>query len=94
VDEEKYPLADLLKSLGREIRKAQTRAKDDPEGNILKLRECEVELGVTWTGKAGGEASFWVLKLGGEVTKENTTTLKLVLDPIGTVEVERTKLQK
>jgi hypothetical protein len=85
--DDKFPLADLIKVLGQELREAQRRAKKDDQPDLLKLKECSVELGVTWEKKADGSIEFWVIKLGGGVSKENTQTLSVTLEPLGTTVV-------
>jgi hypothetical protein len=39
---------------------------------------------VTWTGKGTTGISWWLLELGGEVSREKavTQTIKLTLDPV------------
>ena len=82
-DEQRYPLADLIHELGAQLREAQRRASADGLPGILRLRECTVEMGVTWTKTGSGGIEFWVVKLGGDVSKENTQTITLTLEPAG-----------
>jgi hypothetical protein len=86
--EERFPLADLIGALGRELREAQRRATLDDEAEILRLRDCTIEMGVTWEKKADGGVDFWVVKLGAGVTKENTQTMTVSLEPVGETVVE------
>jgi hypothetical protein len=79
-DGKKFPLADLVEQLGDEIREAQRRAQAKTP-HLLKLKECTAELGVQWTLDADGGVEFWVVELGGEVTKENTHTVSVTLEP-------------
>jgi hypothetical protein len=81
-DDKVFPLADLIKALGRDLREAQRRAKEDDQPDILKLKECSVELGVTWEKKGEAGIEFWVIKLGGEVSKQNVETLTVTLEPL------------
>ena len=50
---------------------------------MLKLKDCSVELGVSWDRKADGGIQFWVIKLGGGVDKTNTQTIRVTLEPTG-----------
>jgi hypothetical protein len=80
--EREYPLADLIKALGMELREAQRRAKSDDQGDLLKLKECSVELGVTWEKNAEGGIDIKVFKLGGGIGKQDTETLSVTLEPL------------
>jgi hypothetical protein len=81
-DGTKFPLADLIEQLGDEIREAQRRAQAKTP-HLLKLKECTAELGVEWDFDGSGGVEFWVVKLGGEVTKQNTHTVSVTLEPVG-----------
>ncbi len=87
-DKEQFPLADLIAGLGREIREAQRRASGDDKKDLFKLKECEVEVGINWSKTGSGGVEFWVVKLGGEVTKENTQTIKVALEPLGDIPLD------
>jgi Trypsin-co-occurring domain 2 len=78
----KVELVDLITALGDQIREAQKRALAKSDKPLLKLKDCSIQLGLTWDKKANGELNVWVLKLGGEVTKENTETITINLEPI------------
>jgi hypothetical protein len=80
-DNEQFPLADLIRSLGNEIREAEERARADGQADLLELKECEVEVAVQFEKKGDAGVEFWVVKLGGELTKANTQTIKLTLAP-------------
>lgn len=80
-ENEKFPLVDLITALGDQLREAQRRAKDDDQPDLLKLKECSVELAVEWEKKAEGGLEFWVVKLGGGLTTTNTQTLSVTLEP-------------
>jgi len=82
-DHERFPLTDLIAALGRDLREAQQRAQDDDRPDLLKLKECSIELGVTWEKKGDAGVEFWVVKLGGGVSKQTTQTLTVTLEPIG-----------
>ncbi len=75
-------LKDVLVQLGAEIRQAQYEAANDHQPDLLKIKECTVELGVTWEAKGSAGVEFWVVKLGGDVTRGNTQTITLTLEPI------------
>jgi hypothetical protein len=81
-DEEQYPLADLIEALGAQLREAEKRAKASGD-SMLKLKECTVEMAVDWRRDGRGGIEFWVVKLGGEISKETTQTLSVTLDPTG-----------
>ena len=80
-DKEAFPLADLIQSLGDQLREAEARAKADGKTDLLELKECEVELAVQFEKKGDAGIEFWVVKLGGELTKANTQTIKVTLAP-------------
>jgi uncharacterized protein (DUF736 family) len=83
-----YKLADLISALGAEIREAQRRANETGQPKpVFYLGECSVELGLTWEKTAEGGLEFWVVKLGGGVTKQDTTTISITLKPIDPVAV-------
>lgn len=87
-----FPLADLITTLGAELREAQRRASEDDEPNILKLKECSVELGLTWEKKAEGGIDIKVFKLGGGIGKQDTETVTITLQPLSEdVALETTK---
>jgi hypothetical protein len=80
---DQYPLADMITALGMQLREAQQRHDDSGQGGLLKLKECTIELGVSWDKKADGGIDFWVIKLGGGVDKTNTQTVSVTLEPTG-----------
>jgi hypothetical protein len=80
---EAYPLADLIKALGTQLREAQRRHQASQEPGLLRLKECTVELGLSWEKKGEAGVEFWIIKLGGGITKQNTQTLSVTLEPIG-----------
>lgn len=81
---QEFRLADLIKALGGELREAQRRATTDDQPDMLQLKECTVELAVTWNKKGEAGLEFWVVKLGGEVSRENTQTISVTMEPLGT----------
>jgi hypothetical protein len=90
--EEKHPhdglrLRDVLEQLGDEIREAQAVALKDGKPDLMKIKDCSVELGLTWEAKGTAGVEFWVFKLGGEASRSNTQTITLTLEPIGDVAV-------
>jgi hypothetical protein len=82
-DDKRFPLADLLTSLAEELRDAQRRAREDEEPDMLKLKECTVELGISWDKRGEAGIEFYVFKLGGGLDKTNTETLSVTLEPLG-----------
>jgi Trypsin-co-occurring domain 2 len=85
----RYPLAELLTALGDELREAQRRAREDRREDVLKLKDCSVELAITWEETATGGVEFYVFKLGGELNKTNTQTISVALEPLDEVRVGR-----
>jgi hypothetical protein len=82
-DDKKFLLADLLTALGAELREAQRRAGADEQPDLLKLKECTVELGISWEKKGEAGIEFYVIKLEGGLDKTNTETLTVTLEPLG-----------
>lgn len=80
--QEKFPLADLIAALGRDLREAQRRAAEDDRADLLKLKECSIEVGVTWERKGEAGLELWVVKLGGGVDKTNTQTISITMEPV------------
>ena len=74
-------LKDVLVQLGEEIREAQWEAAHDGKEDLLRIKECQVELAVTWEVKGSGGVEFWVVKLGGELNRSNTQTITITLEP-------------
>ena len=85
--EPKLPLVDLITALGDELRRAYDAAVEDPADDMLKLKDCSIELGITWDKKVGGGIEFWVIKLDGEASKQTTQTITVNLEPIGVLPV-------
>jgi hypothetical protein len=83
--ERRYPLADLMAVLAAELREARDRAVGDQLDDVVKVKECQVELGFTWERKAEGAIEFFVFKLGGGIGKADTQTLTVTLEPIGDI---------
>lgn len=77
-------LADLIQELGRQLVEAQQRAREsDPSSGLsLELKECSVELAVTWERAAGGGLDLKVVKLDREHTRADTQTLTVTLVPV------------
>jgi hypothetical protein len=79
-------LAETIKSLRRELRKAQD---DAGHGDVrFSVGSVEVELAIEVVKTAGGEASINVLNLlsiggRGERSKSDTNRVKVVLEPVG-----------
>ena len=78
------PLAAAIAALRAEL----TQAWTDAQNKQLRFRvapvELTVEAAVTWTGKGTTGINWWLLELGGEVSREKaaTQTIKLTLDPV------------
>jgi hypothetical protein len=85
--ERKLPLVELITALGNELRQAHDTAVKDPAEDMLKLKDCSIELGITWDKKAGGGIEFWVIKLEGEASKQTTQKITVNLEPIGVLPV-------
>ena len=77
---ERFPLADLIARLGSELREAERRAARSGARN-LQLKECSVQMGIQWEKKGSGEIDIWVIKLGGDITKENTELITITMEP-------------
>lgn len=75
-------LRDVLEQLGDEIREAQAAALKDGKPDVIRVRDCSIELGLTWEAKGTAGVEFWVFKLGGEQSRSNTQTITLNLDAI------------
>jgi len=77
---ERFPLADLIAVLGSELREAERRAAQSGARN-LQLKECSVQMGIQWEKKGTGEIDVWVVKLGGDLTKQNTELITITMEP-------------
>jgi hypothetical protein len=80
-DEQRWPLVEMVSALSDQLREAQRRAGPGQGPDALRLKECTVQLGMSWDAKAEGGVQFWVVKLGGGVSKGETETITLVLSP-------------
>jgi hypothetical protein len=80
-DEDRWPLVDMVAELADQLREAQRRAGPADAPGALLLKECTVQLAMSWDKKAEGGVQFWVVKLGGSISKTNTETITLVLEP-------------
>jgi len=38
-------------------------------------------MGIQWEKKGSGEIDIWVIKLGGDITKENTELITITMEP-------------
>jgi hypothetical protein len=77
----KFPLVKLIRALGDQLREAQRQAAEDDQPDLLRLKECTVELGIEWEKTGEGGLEFWVVKLGAGVTKTDTQTLSVTMEP-------------
>ena len=75
-------LRDVLQQLEDEIREARTAALKDGKPEVIRLRDCSIEVGLTWEAKGTAGVEFWVFKLGAEQSRSNTQTITLNLDPV------------
>ena len=75
-------LRDVLQQLEDEIREARAAALKDGKPEVIRLRDCSIELGLTWQAKGTAGVEFWVFKLGAEQSRSNTQTITLNLDPV------------
>ena len=78
--QQRFPLADLIAVLGSQLREAERRAAQSGARN-LQLRECSVQMGIQWEKKGSGEIDVWVVKLGGDLTKQNTELITITMEP-------------
>ena len=75
-------LAYLLEQLADELRAAKNAAKRDGKEDILQVKECSLELGMTWEVTANAGVKFWVFEIGGDASKSNTQTITIALEPV------------
>jgi hypothetical protein len=78
--QDRFPLADLIAVLGSELREAERRAAQSG-ARSLQLKECSVQMGIQWEKKGSGEIDVWVVKLGGDLTKQNTELITITMEP-------------
>lgn len=73
---DKFALSDVLEMLGRELRKANDRARAQGSG-VMEFEECEVEFAVEVekSGNAGIQIHF--LSLGGGMKKSEHNTVRV-----------------
>ena len=79
------PLADMLGQLGRELEKANERVVESGSSGRLRWTEATIKLGVTWDKRGEGGIDLKVVRLGGGITKENTTTITVKVVPMESV---------
>lgn len=84
--EEQPSLTTVLLELKKALRETIEHAKE--EEKLLKVKECTVELGITWTIEGSGEVKFWVLDFTGKGTRENAQTMTVTLEPAGGIPTE------
>jgi hypothetical protein len=82
-DGQEYPLADMLGELASQLEVANQRVVQAQRPGRLRWTEATVELGVTWEKKGDGGIDLKVVRLGGGLTKANTTTIAIKVVPIG-----------
>lgn len=77
------PLSAAIGALRDEL----TRAWWDGRDRTLRFKPSPVELtlqvGVTWSGKGSAGVKWWLIELGGEVSRESVTTqtVRVMLEP-------------
>lgn len=81
---ERFPLADMISVLESQLREAARRSVDAGDGVALRVKECTVELGMSWERMGDGGIQLWIVKLGAGVDKTNTETITVTLEPSGT----------
>jgi hypothetical protein len=85
-NEDEFPLAELVDALAGQLGIARERANDIAARggqSFIAWTTAQIEVGITWTRSAEGGIDVKVLHLGGERTKENTTTMTVTLEPAG-----------
>lgn len=80
---ERYPLVELLTSLGDQLREAQRQAAEDGKDDMLKLKDCSIELALTWEKSGEGGIKFWVVELGAGASRSSTQTITINMEPVG-----------
>src|SRR5262245_58125676 len=73
-----FPLVEIIRALGEELREAERTAPDD---HIVDLKDCSVQLGITWERSTEGKLSFYVFKLGADTSRANSQTITVNLSP-------------
>ena len=85
-DQEGFPLAELIHALSEELKRARDSAAEAVAAGrpaFIAWTTAQIEVGVTWTESIDGGIDIKVLHLGGDRTKENTTTMTVTLEPAG-----------
>jgi hypothetical protein len=89
MDDNKMPLADFVAALREELEEA--RRQGAKQGLRFDVGPIELELETVATREASAKAGvrFWVVEAGGEgtATSGTTTRLKLVLSPVGGLQI-------
>jgi Trypsin-co-occurring domain 2 len=86
INGDEFPLAELIDALAQQLGRAREWANDIAARGgrpFIAWTTAQIEVGVTWTRSAQGGIDVKVLHLGGERTKENTTTMTVTLEPAG-----------
>ena len=76
----------MLRQLNAELQATVAAEHSAGQKPLLKVKECTVELGITWTIEGDAEVKFWVLDFTGKATRENAQTITVTLEPIDTIE--------
>jgi hypothetical protein len=80
-DRQAWPLADMLAELAGELERANSRVTRTGTPSRLRWTEATIELGITWEQTGDGGIDLKVLRLGGGLTKANTTTITVRVVP-------------
>jgi hypothetical protein len=83
-DQDGFPLAKLIHALSEELKRARDSAAEAVAAGrpgFIAWTTAQIEVGVTWTESIDGGIDIKVLHLGGDRTKENTTTMTVTLAP-------------
>jgi Trypsin-co-occurring domain 2 len=75
-------LSVLLGQLADELRAAKLRGQQDDQEDIVRVKECSLEVGLTWEAEGTAGVKFWVFELGGSVSRATTQTLSVTLEPL------------
>jgi hypothetical protein len=79
---EGIPLSTMLEQLADELRAVQLRGRGDDKQDIVRVKECTLEVGLTWELEGTAGVKFLVFELGGSYTKANSQTLTVTLEPL------------
>jgi len=78
-DKKGFSLGDLIKNTADELRKASSATT---EGAVMQFEKCDLELAVTVSAEAKGGIKFYFVDVGGKVSGETVSKVKLSFGPI------------